>query len=716
MLKGFRLIAMVVLFTATLVADTVRTSAFFADMSTANEVPPATGVTASAKALIGLHLRYDSAGNIVSGVVEFDVDYSFADPVTITGLHIHPGAAGVNGPVVIGTDISSSNSLAAQGSGNIQRQVRVESGAALAALSGIIGNPGGYYVNLHTTTFPGGIIRGQLSPAELLVVRAVMSPANEVPPVSGLDATGSGSIFILAKRDAQGVIERGLVFFEASYRFPSAVTLTGMHIHPGAAGVNGSVAISSGLSSSNSDAQNVTQGTIQRDVEVTSGAALDALRGLFSNPSAYYLNLHTTANTGGAMRGQVQATAETSFDVTMTPGAQVPPVTGLEASGIANISLHYTRDSAGEVNSATAIFNLNYSFPGSTAFNGLHIHTAPAGQNGSIVIDSRLGTPNAQTDADGVGNFFQFVDIGPSNATALAAVRSILSTPQNHYLNLHTTVNAAGAVRGQLPAFVTAGPPAIASGAVWNNASYNLASLAVAPGMIAAIFGTNLTDGSHCTPATLCFPRMEGGRLMMRMAGAQVTINGVPVPPLYAVPGQIGVQIPTELTGTSATIQVTVGGQISPSITIPVEPYSPGIFATNGQGTGAGAIHHLDATGTRVTAQTPAQPGELVDIYCTGLGQVNPPVPTGVLPSGNVTVATPTVTVDGVPADVEFSGLSGCCAGLYQVRIRIPANARSASDLPVVLTIGGKASNTVTIAVGQPSEPLPGDPNDPYDY
>ena len=72
MLKGFRLIAMVVLFTGTLVADTVRTSVFFADMSTVNEVPPPAGVTASAKALIGLHLRYDSAGNIVSGVVDFE--------------------------------------------------------------------------------------------------------------------------------------------------------------------------------------------------------------------------------------------------------------------------------------------------------------------------------------------------------------------------------------------------------------------------------------------------------------------------------------------------------------------------------------------------------------------------------------------------------------------------------------------------------------------
>ena len=50
--------------------------------------------------------------------------------------------------------------------------------------------------------------------------------------------------------------------------------------------------------------------------------------------------------------------------------------------------------------------------------------------------------------------------------------------------------------------------PAINSGGVVNNASYTLAGTTVAPGTIAAIFGTSLTDGTSCTPPS-CFPSFE---------------------------------------------------------------------------------------------------------------------------------------------------------------------------------------------------------------
>ena len=47
----------------------------------------------------------------------------------------------------------------------------------------------------------------------------------------------------------------------------------------------------------------------------------------------------------------------------------------------------------------------------------------------------------------------------------------------------------------------------------------------------------------------------------------------------------------------------------------------------------------------------------------------------------------------------DFAGLAGCCVGLNQVNVRIPVGTRSANDIPVVLTIGGGKSNTVTVAV-----------------
>lgn len=65
--------------------------------------------------------------------------------------HIHHGAAGVNGPVVVpftapGADGNSSGCTA----------------ASAALISDIIANPAGYYVNVHTKEHPGGAIRSQL--------------------------------------------------------------------------------------------------------------------------------------------------------------------------------------------------------------------------------------------------------------------------------------------------------------------------------------------------------------------------------------------------------------------------------------------------------------------------------------------------------------------------------------------------------------------------
>lgn len=240
--------------------------------------------------------------------------------------------------------------------------------------------------------------------------------------------------------------------------------------------------------------------------------------------------------------------------------------------------------------------------------------------------------------------------------------------------------------------------PSVSPGGVMNNASYNLVTPAVPPGAIAAIFGSRLTDGTSCLPPS-CNPTFgSNGRLNTTMAGAQVSVNGTPVPIFYAIPGQLGVQIPTELTGSSATIQVSVGGQSSPAVTVQVEPVSPGIFSFTGDGKGAGAFTHAD--GSPVLPQNPARPGEVVILYANGLGQVTPPVPTGALPTGaSVAVNTTTVTIDNILVIPDFAGLAGCCVGLNQINLRIPSNTRTANDIPVVLSIGGKQSNTVTIAV-----------------
>ena len=239
--------------------------------------------------------------------------------------------------------------------------------------------------------------------------------------------------------------------------------------------------------------------------------------------------------------------------------------------------------------------------------------------------------------------------------------------------------------------------PQINAGGVVNNASYTLQSSSVAPGSIAALFGANLTDGTSCLPPS-CNPTFSNGKLGTTMAGAQVTVNDTPVPIFYAAPTQLGIQIPFDAAGASATVSVSVGGQASTPATVSLAPVAPGIFTASADGKGAGAVTHVD--GSAVTTQNPARAGELVILYATGLGQVAPAVATGGLPAGaSNTVAPVTLMIGGISVIPDFAGLAGCCVGLNQINARVPAGVGSGNAVPVVLSIGGQLSNTATIAV-----------------
>lgn len=267
------------------------------------------------------------------------------------------------------------------------------------------------------------------------------------------------------------------------------------------------------------------------------------------------------------------------------------------------------------------------------------------------------------------------------------------NTSGNYSTTLYITAGIPGPdtiqSHGLFAAITTTAPPAIGVNGIVNGA--NFAAGPLAPGSIAALFGTNLTDnGSSCLPPA-CNPTFRADkRLSATLAGSQVEVNGVPVPMFYASPIQLGVQIPSELAaGGTASVQVIVDGQSSAASVVNIGAFSPGIFA--------GAITHAD--NTAVVTANPAVSGETVTIYATGLGQVSSPVPTGELPGGTVTTtAMPTVTIDGIAAQVQFSGLAGCCVGVNQISVVVPSGIRAGTNVPVVMSISGQQSNTVNMA------------------
>lgn len=346
----------------------------------------------------------------------------------------------------------------------------------------------------------------------------------------------------------------------------------------------------------------------------------------------------------------------------------------------------------------------------------LSVRTTPGGQQAGTLIVGTDGFTQRLANFNSI-QYISHTSVGTRAGTTTGASFTFSWTAPDVSVGpvvFHAAGNAANASFSELgdriyatsvtvqPQSAAPAPSVVADSDIMNNASYRLASPNVAPGTIAAIFGANLTDGSSCLQAEGCDPTFDSnGRLNTTLAGAQVLVNGTPAPILYAAPFQIGIQVPTELTGTSVTVQVKVGTQTSASRTIILDAVSPGIFTANAQGTGSAAITH--GNGSAVTPQNPARPGETVILWATGLGQVSPAVPTGALPTGESRTVNPvTVTIDGIAVIPGFAGLSGCCAGLNQVNLTLPTNTRSGNDIPVVLTIGGKQSNPATIAVASP--------------
>ena len=241
------------------------------------------------------------------------------------------------------------------------------------------------------------------------------------------------------------------------------------------------------------------------------------------------------------------------------------------------------------------------------------------------------------------------------------------------------------------------GPPTLPANSVVNGASFRATTDtngAIAPGAIVAIFGTDLASGTQVATAV---------PLPTTLGDTSVTFNNIPAPLFFVSGTQINAQVPFELMSGagSVTVQVTRGSETTMAQPIGIAAVSPGIFTLNQQGTGAGAILHAQDF-QPVSESAPAQPGELLLIFCTGLGPVQPEVPSGdVAPSTEPlarTVSLPMVNIAGIAADVTFSGLAPGFFGLYQVNVQVPAGVPSGTQ-EVEIIINSVPSNTVTIAV-----------------
>jgi hypothetical protein len=344
---------------------------YSAALDGAQEVPPVAGAGRG----FGI-VRHDTASNAVRVFV-------FHESLTAapTAAHLHLGAVGVNGGIVVPLNPTSANTFT--GTGTLTP-------AQATALSS-----GGTYVNVHTAANPGGEIRGQVVASLSTRFTGTLTGAQQVPPVATA-ATGTAVAYL----------------HEPENRIVYDVTSSGLanvfaaHFHQGAVGVNGPIVIDFGSGSG-------TYCGVSQRLTPAQVATWKA--------NGFYANVHTTANPGGEIRGQMLVDAGDHFATAMNAASEVPPNA---SAGLGGAALMLRPN-------GTIV--LQGAFAGLTgAPTAAHVHLGAVGLNGPIVFPLTVGA-------------------GTLSATYTPTAGDLANLRAgNWYVNVHTVANPGGEIRGQL--------------------------------------------------------------------------------------------------------------------------------------------------------------------------------------------------------------------------------------------------------------------------
>ncbi len=337
------------------------------------------------------------------------------DATVAGGAHIHFGYAGENGPIEIGLTPNLSVDLRSGAFESLANTFTLTAEQVQALLERRL------YINIHTTAYPGGELRGQLLPQADDYYFINLLGSNEVP---SLYSRGHGALALELNGDT---LTLSGAFSGLEGDFDASVA-GGAHLHMALPGQNGGIAI--GLNATATPDLRSGAFVVADNTFILTTEQLAALQ-----ERRLYANIHTTAHPGGELRGQVASAAARVVLRAHLSGANEVPALASGGSGVVQA------EAIGDSLLLTGAFTGLESQVNTDIAGGAHIHIAPAGSNGGVAFPLNL-----TLDAGQRGGFFP----AENNGFALNGELVEAAIERRLYVNIHSLENGNGELRGQL--------------------------------------------------------------------------------------------------------------------------------------------------------------------------------------------------------------------------------------------------------------------------
>ncbi len=421
--------------------------------------------------------------DVVGGVaVDYSLDLDITGLATsdllpvagVSSIHLHNAPRGVNGPVTLDAvqdaggqvngDVAPASVFTETQVPGFSVEVVDQPLASLttaqspAELVEEAAN-NNLYFNIHTNSFNGGEIRGQLlvlsdetdgdSGVRTITLNAALDSSQEPGPTSDSEATGIGVVTI--------VVDGADVTYSSSLSVTGIATtdllpvagVSSIHIHNAPEGENGAV-ITDVVQDAGGDVNgNAPGGSVfdagvdpvlnvevadQPLASLTTAQSPQDLVTEALNDNLYF-NVHTNDFPGGEIRGQLQVVSDTTVDGVQTislraalDSSQEPgPTSDSDATGVGLVTITVDGDAVTYSSSLTLNGIEQSDLLPVAGVSAIHIHNAPAGVNGPVIADvvQDAGGDINGVIADGVG------DTGDGNVFVEVAETDTLISIEN---------------------------------------------------------------------------------------------------------------------------------------------------------------------------------------------------------------------------------------------------------------------------------------------